>query len=433
MSDKSLEKRVSKGRGAGADGLLSDTEFVHALQQREMMIERWINRVRATYLILFTVVDTFTLSRQDTLTLEVAISIASLVTVFGAFVCFIDRCTRPPAYRPWVKYLSISFEYVMFTGVIVSFYGRQEFQSFHSQGWIVLLAANFMLINFLSALRHGRSVIAFSTVLTMAANGILLKLGEIEEDLVVYVLILSLVSGLLSLLVSQSLSALFVRFRQRERLRRFLSRDVVRKLDDGRMTLALGGQSLEVTILISDLRGFTRLAEGKDPQFVVAALNTYLTTMTEVVFKHGGTIDKFLGDGILAVFGAPLARDDHACAALMAAVEMQRRLGELNARARPGDLGPLQMGIGLHSGTVVAGNIGSLERMEYTVIGDTVNLAARIESLTKQYQREILFSESLYPALPPDLSASFVAETAVRGRQGLVRLYAIDEPAAAGA
>ena len=208
---------------------------------------------------------------------------------------------------------------------------------------------------------------------------------------------------------------------------------MVRKLDDGRMTLALGGQSLEVTILISDLRGFTRLAEGKDPQFVVAALNTYLTTMTEVVFKHGGTIDKFLGDGILAVFGAPLARDDHACAALMAAVEMQRRLGDLNARALPGDLGPLQMGIGLHSGTVVAGNIGSLERMEYTVIGDTVNLAARIESLTKQYQREILFSESLYPALPPDLSASFVAETAVRGRQGLVRLYAIDEPAAAGA
>ncbi len=430
--DQTFQKPGVLGTRSGTAVLLAEPEFVHALQQREMLVERWINRFRAAYLALFTAVDTLVLFRQDTLTLPVGASVIALLMVFAGFVYLIDRCCRPPQYRPWVKYVSVSFEYVMFTGVIVGYYGREEFEHFNSQGWIILLTANFMLVNFLSALRHGRAVIAYSTLLTLAANSVLLRLGEVAADLSAYVLILSVVSGLLSLLVSQSLSALFVRFRQRDRLRRFLSRDVVRKLDDGQITLALGGQSLEVTILISDLRGFTRLSEGKDPQFVVAALNTYLTTMTEVIFKHGGTIDKFLGDGILAVFGAPLAQSDHARAGLLAAMEMQQRLAELNTRLGSGDLGPLRMGIGLHSGLVVAGNIGSTERMEYTVIGDTVNLAARIESLTKEYQQAILFSESLCAALPAGTAASFVTETAVRGRQGLVRLYAIEGSAGAG-
>jgi adenylate cyclase len=171
------------------------------------------------------------------------------------------------------------------------------------------------------------------------------------------------------------------------------------------------------------VRGFTRLAEHRDPQEVVSTMNEYFTRMTAVIQAHGGTIDKFIGDAILAVFGAPVPRPDHALRAIQAAREMQAALEQLNAPRVASGLPPLQMGIAVHTGTVLAGNVGSPERMEYTVMGDAVNVTARIEELNKTYGTRILLSETTY-AKVGDMAARFIGAVTLRGRDDPIRLYA---------
>jgi len=142
----------------------------------------------------------------------------------------------------------------------------------------------------------------------------------------------------------------------------------------------------EITVLFSDIRGFTSLSETADPEEVVTLLNRYFTRQVEIIFKHGGTLDKFMGDGIMAFWGAPTAYPDHAARAVEAALEMSAALDDF--RDELGTLGAaLDIGIGLHTGNAVVGFIGSDERLDYTAIGDTVNSASRIEGQTKGVSR----------------------------------------------
>lgn len=163
---------------------------------------------------------------------------------------------------------------------------------------------------------------------------------------------------------------------------RFLSDDIVRELLDTPDGLALGGKKRRLTILMSDLRGFTAMSEQMEPQALLSMLNHYLGEMTQLIQSHSGTIIEFIGDGIFAIFGAPTPSDHHAADAVAAAIEMEARMGAVNAWNAERGYPKLNMGIGIHTGEVIVGNIGSEKRTKYGVVGSNVNLAGRIESYT---------------------------------------------------
>jgi adenylate cyclase len=187
----------------------------------------------------------------------------------------------------------------------------------------------------------------------------------------------------------------------------------------------LQGERREITLLFSDLQGFTTLSERLPPARVVALLNEYLNRMVAVIFAHHGTLDKFMGDGIMAYFGAPQPSSDHAEQAVRCALEMQRVLAEWREETA-GEGGPtILMRIGIHTGPAVVGEMGSRLQASYTAIGDTVNVAARLEPLNKQFGTTILISESTLAAVGDAFATEFKGELQVKGREEPVRVYTV--------
>jgi adenylate cyclase len=201
---------------------------------------------------------------------------------------------------------------------------------------------------------------------------------------------------------------------------RFVNPHVVRQLVE-RGGLEGSGQSREVSVLFSDIRGFTTLSEAKRPEEVVALLNRYFSLQVDVVFRHAGSLDKFIGDCIMALWGAPLDDRDHARHAVACALEMADTLAAF--RAELGADATFDVGIGIHSGPAVVGLIGSDRRREYTAIGDTVNLASRIEGLTKDAKRRILVSRETMLACREAFDFVPAGSYKVKGRAQEVELF----------
>ncbi|MBF0357492.1 MAG: adenylate/guanylate cyclase domain-containing protein [Magnetococcales bacterium] len=204
---------------------------------------------------------------------------------------------------------------------------------------------------------------------------------------------------------------------------RYMSDEVVASILDTPEGTALGGERKEVTVLMSDLRGFTALSEKLDSQEVVTILNMYLEVMTEIILKYYGTIIEFLGDGILVIFGAPITRSEDATNAVACALEMQLAMPIVNARNRQGGHPDLAMGIGINTGAVVAGNIGSEKRSKYGVVGSAINFAARIESSTIGGQ--LLISESTKQKCGSMLRIDDILEIQPKGISNSVNIYNI--------
>lgn len=209
---------------------------------------------------------------------------------------------------------------------------------------------------------------------------------------------------------------------RRARLGRYFSPQVAAMLERGNVEAA--GERRRITVLFADLRDFTGLAETLDSREVVALLNRFHAAMVEEVFSHGGTLDKYLGDGLLAYFGAPVEQPDQAERAVRCALAMQSALGRLNTLGQGGGRGDLRMGIGIHTGEAIVGDIGAARRREYTVVGDAVNVAARIEELTKASGEPVLVSAATATEAGAGLAFRVVDEVALRGRLEPVRLLA---------
>ncbi len=295
--------------------------------------------------------------------------------------------------------------------------------------WVAIIAT--LIAALLAALIISRSkqpslTIIFLTVAMLGYLGVaavsFLKFRYILPTMIPQiVLFLGVVLPTLEQAVSQELE----KRRVRNLFSRFISPEMVDQMMATQDLNSLNKRS-DISIIFSDIRGFTTLSEKLSPEDVVALLNPYLEAMSKVIYKHGGTVDKYEGDAIIAFFGEPVPFKDHAVRALRAALDMRVALDELHKQwEKEGRPNQMEMGIGINSGDVFVGLLGSAQRINYTVIGDNANLASRLQDLTKTYAWPILISESTYQQVKDEFEAEFADAVTVKGKTKPVNVYKV--------
>jgi len=222
----------------------------------------------------------------------------------------------------------------------------------------------------------------------------------------------------------------FITERERREMRKMFSKyvatDVLEYIMKNPDKVSLGGEEKEVTILFSDIRGYTTFSESVIPKELVRVLNRYLTAMTEEILKHKGVLDKYIGDAVMAYWGAPMDDPDHADHALEAALGMIERLKKFNEELKAEGVKEIRFGIGIYTGPVIIGNVGSEMRLEYTVIGDTVNVASRLEGVNKELQTTLLVGESAKNKIKGKYAFKSMGSVSVKGRKEPLQVYTIE-------
>ena len=212
--------------------------------------------------------------------------------------------------------------------------------------------------------------------------------------------------------------------KERDQVRNLLGKVVSPQIAEELMSkdIELGGEEVEASILFSDIRSFTSISEAMTPQQVIEMLNHYLTEMNAIIEQYSGVVDKYIGDAVMAIYGAPLAHPESAQNAVASALAMQRAMAQINLRFQDWGIPPLAIGIGINTGTVVAGNMGSMTRLNYTVLGDAVNLASRVEGLCKNYGSPIIITDSTRQACG-DMACLELDRVTVKGKSEPVTLF----------
>jgi adenylate cyclase len=228
-------------------------------------------------------------------------------------------------------------------------------------------------------------------------------------------------TGVLAREFNQMVGGLRERDKARDAFGRYFSEDFYSMVQAGQ--LELGGEKREITVVMSDIRSFTTLSETMDPTELVSFLNEYFTLQVDAIKRHGGEVDKYMGDAILAKFGAPIWYPDHARRAALAMLDMREALEIFNKRREDRGEAPIRIGIGANTGQAIVGNIGSTSRMEYTIIGDTVNATQRIEDLCKELRWDLLISETVYDAARDLVEVGEPHAITLRGRQNETLIY----------
>jgi adenylate cyclase len=297
-------------------------------------------------------------------------------------------------------------------------------------GWInVLLIVLFGLLGPIVQLWL-RPLVGFAFAVLLGALFVILAQIAFEEGWIVSVVypLAALILSAVGALAVTALITAYERQQVRDTFARFVPEDVVTDvLDRADENLRLAGVRREGTVLFSDLRGFTSFAESLRPDLVIDVLNHYLSEMSDAIMDHGGTLVSYMGDGIMAVFGAPIEQPDHADRAVAAAEEMLGpRLDRFNEWLRGEGLSEgFQMGVGINSGSVMSGQVGSERRIEYTAVGDTTNTAARLEGMTKGTPHQIFIADSTRDGMADGRHLAFVDEFPVRGRTSGIRVWTL--------
>lgn len=229
---------------------------------------------------------------------------------------------------------------------------------------------------------------------------------------------------LLKARVNSSLEKKRLRDSQRELVRRFATSEVAQDLQQS--GFALGGKHVDATVMFSDIRGFTSMCASQPPDETIELLNTYYTLMFDAISGRGGVVNQMIGDGLMAVFGAPLPLPDAAGAAVRSALDMIEMIELLNVDRAAAGKAPIRIGIGIASGGMIAGYTGTQQRATYTCVGNTVNLAARLEGHTKIAGRTILIDRATLQALPPDLQVEVLEPAALKGLAAAVEMFSVD-------
>lgn len=348
-------------------------------------------------------------------------SVAFYIVFAISTLIALHRLTRPnPRAALWVPFLTsvIDFGFLTLQGWFSWVYDHRV--------WPEMGAISMAIVLAFSVARYSWMHVVFSTLLACVAY---LTVGVSAHSLspisTPFVLAGFVALGILIGMTNWSVHRMFTGLRSRDNLSRFLPRQIVDRVLAGGEA-ALQPVQCEVTVLFTDIRDFTALSEAMAPRDVLEFLDDYFGHMAQVVKGHDGLVNKFLGDGMLAFWGVPDRSPDHAELALKAALDMRKKLVELNQAREKAGRAPVRFGIGVHTGTVAAGMLGGADQHEYTVIGDAVNVASRVEGLTKSHAVDILVSESTWQRAGARFTARRVAEEKVKGRAETVVVYALE-------
>jgi adenylate cyclase len=347
--------------------------------------------------------------------------VGSCYMIFAIGQIFVLRRVKPHAVKARfmpMLIMAIDFAFITFMGfsdVGTAFGYHPELHA----------AASAILISFAITRIALWQVVATVAMAMLSFSVVAWKAERLGQPTSIFVLAGYVALGFMVGMTNRAVRRMFTDLRRRDNLTRFLPRAVAERV------LALGSAALspvqrEVTVLFSDIRGFTALAENLPPRAVLELLDDYFGRMAMIVKGHDGVVGKFLGDGLLAFWGVPDDDRDHAHKAVRAALDMQRELVDVNRAREVDGLPPLRIGIGVHTGPVAAGMLGGAEHAEYTVIGDAVNVASRIEGLTKTHGVDVLVSETTWARCGERFGGKKLAAEEIRGRREPVVLYSVE-------
>lgn len=349
------------------------------------------------------------------------------ISFFARVALFFYLRSHPP-YTPARKHLIAALDLIVYTAapLLLGLQGAYPWM------FLCLFAiCIYTMVITLSGLRYSTRVVIYTGVATLLLYLAIFPALAPPLFRLPLAMVGTITLGCVAVCTAYSVASLIRIHRDaaaKEHLARFLSPELVEQVMNEPKLLERVTERRNATVIFTDIRGFTRFSEKMSPENVVEFLNEFLEEMTGAIMEHKGMLDKYIGDAVMGVFGVPFHADDHALRALRAALDMRDRLRPLNVKLRHKGLPELSIGIGLHTGELLIGAIGSTRRLDYTVIGDTVNVASRIEGMTRSYPVEILLSDATREAIAGAVSLHWIADVQVRNRAEPLTLWSPDPP-----
>jgi adenylate cyclase len=408
--------------------LKPDSEFERLRQSQETRNEIIINYIQmAIFVIVFlgNIATHFSAAAPYRASpLLLTFMTAALLSRLGIFLYLRSN----PPYNGARKYIISTLDLAVYT-IVPVLLGAQG-----AYPWLFLsvrVICTYAMLVALSGLRYSTRVVVYTGISTLLLNTSIFALLAPPTYRWPTALLGFLTIGCVTVCTAYNVASLIRIHRDaaaKESLARFLPPELVEQVMNQPELLQRKTERRTATVIFTDIRGFTRFSEKLSPEQVVEFLNDFLEEMTGAIMDHNGMLDKYIGDAVMGVFGVPFHADDHALRALRAGLDMRARLNRLNVDLKEKGLPELSIGIGLHTGELLIGAIGSTRRLDYTVIGDTVNVASRIEGMTRSYPVEILVSDATRAAINTGVPLYKIATVQVKNRVEPLTLWSPDPP-----